>query len=101
MYGEVGSFIFDGASRNASIAMTSYSHEPDITSAGGNATVLSSMLPDTFEVKSVEPKSAWQEPVYEVIATKEARILELVPVSMGIEMEVDASNGEIWITRTP
>ena len=101
VYGEVRSFSFDGAPHNASIARTSLSLEPDITSAGGNVTVLQDMLPEMFKVKSVEPKSAEQEPVYEVIATKEARILGLVPVSMDIEMEVDASNGEIEVTKKP
>ncbi|MEA3325584.1 MAG: hypothetical protein U9Q37_10745 [Euryarchaeota archaeon] len=126
VYGEVRSFSlecnmtnsvgFDDASRSVSLvktaenrspdsdpaAMTSHSFDPDITSAGGNATVLQDMLPDTFEVKSVELKSAWQEPVYEVIATKEVRILGLVPVSMDIEVVVDASNdGEIEITKKP
>jgi uncharacterized membrane protein YkoI len=59
------------------------------------------LLPETFEVKSVELKGDGQEPVYEVIATKEARILGLVPVSMDLEMEVDASNGEIEVTKKP
>jgi len=125
VYGEVRSYSlkrnvtnsvgFDTASHNVFLtktaeniapdsdpaAMTSHSLEPDITSAGGNATVLSDLLPDTFEVKSVELKGAGQEPAYEVIATKEARILGLVPVSMDIEMVVDASNGEIGVTKKP
>jgi hypothetical protein len=125
VYGEVRSFSmgcnvtdsvgFDDASRNASIAktaenispdsdpaaMTSHSPEPDVTCADGNATVLSDLLPETFDVKSVELRSAWQEPVYEVIATKEVKILGLVPVSIDIEMVVDASNGEIEITNKP
>ena len=125
VYGEVRSFSmernvtgsvgFDSTPRNVflvktaedispdsdPVAMTSHSFEPDITSAGGNATVLQDMLPDTFEVKSVELKGAGQEPAYEVIATKDVRILGLVPVSMDIEMVVDASNGEIEITKKP
>ncbi|MHC1574709.1 MAG: hypothetical protein ACXQTY_02740 [Candidatus Methanogasteraceae archaeon] len=115
VYGEVRSFSVESAPQNVFLtktaenisqdsdpaAMTSHSLEPDITSAGGNATVLQDMLPDMFEVKSVEPKSAGQEPVYEVIATKEARILGLVPVSMDLEMEINASNGEIGITKKP
>jgi hypothetical protein len=118
VYGEVRSFsVFsvDTASRNVFLtktaenisqdsdpaATTSHSPEPDITSAGGNATVLSNMLPETFEVKSAELKSAMQEPVYEVIATKEARLFGLVPVSMDVEMEVDVSNGEIEVTKKP
>lgn len=115
VYGEVRSFSFVSASRNASIAktaenlsldsdpvaMTSHSFEPDVTCAGGNATVLSGMLPETFEVKSVELKGAGQEPVYEVIATKDVRILGLVPVSMDVELVVDASNGEIEVTKKP
>jgi len=52
-------------------------------------------------VKSVGLKSVEQEPVYEVIATKEVRILGLVPVSIDIEMQVNASNGEIEITKKP
>ncbi|KAB3547988.1 MAG: hypothetical protein C5617_000770 [ANME-2 cluster archaeon] len=115
VYGEVRSFSFVSASRNASIAktaenlsldsdpvaMTYHSFEPDVTCAGGNATVLSGMLPETFEVKSVELKGAGQEPVYEVIATKDVRILGLVPVSMDVELVVDASNGEIEVTKKP
>jgi hypothetical protein len=115
VYGEVRSFSVESASRNVFLvktaenisqdsdpaAMTSYSLEPDINSAGGNATVLSDLLPETFEVKSAELKGAMQEPVYEVIATKEVRILGLVPVSMDLEMEVDASNGEIEVTKKP
>nr|QNO42262.1 hypothetical protein OICIIDJB_00002 [Methanosarcinales archaeon ANME-2c ERB4]QNO43097.1 hypothetical protein MLBHKIFI_00002 [Methanosarcinales archaeon ANME-2c ERB4]QNO43287.1 hypothetical protein CFCDKGLG_00006 [Methanosarcinales archaeon ANME-2c ERB4]QNO45336.1 hypothetical protein MAODPDDD_00005 [Methanosarcinales archaeon ANME-2c ERB4]QNO45497.1 hypothetical protein PALFMHCA_00007 [Methanosarcinales archaeon ANME-2c ERB4] len=115
VYSEVRSFSVDSAARNEFIvktaenissdsdptAMTSHSFEPDVTCAGGNATVLSGMLPETFEVKSVELKGAGQEPVYEVIATKEVRILGLVPVSMDIEMVVDASNGEIGVTKKP
>ncbi|MEA1999590.1 MAG: hypothetical protein U9N61_09775 [Euryarchaeota archaeon] len=96
MYGEVRSFSFVSASCNASIATTSHSLEPDITRISGNATVLRNLLPETFEVKSVELRSVEQEPVYEVIATKEVRILGLVPVSMDVEMVVDAiriSNG--------
>lgn len=115
VYGEVRSFSVGSASRNVFLtktdenispdsdpaAMTSHSFEPDVTCAGGNATVLYDLLPDTFEVKSVESKSAGQEPVYDVIATKEVRILGLVPVSMDIEMVVDASNGEIEVTKKP
>ena len=125
VYGEVRSFSigcnvtdsvgFDDVSRSVSLvktdenrsqdsdpaAMTSHSFDPDITYISGNATVLSDLLPETFEVKSVELRSAEQEPVYEVIATKEARILGLVPVSMDIEMEVNTSNGEIEITKKP
>ncbi|MEA3324907.1 MAG: hypothetical protein U9Q37_07195 [Euryarchaeota archaeon] len=82
-------------------AMTLHPLDPDITCAGGNATVLHDLSPETFEVKSVELKGDGQEPVYEVIATKEARILGLVPVSIDLEMEVDASNGEIKVTKKP
>ena len=81
-------------------AMTSHSLDPGITCTDENATVLD-LLPETFKVKSVEPKSVEQEPVYEVIATKEVRILGLVPVSMDLEMEVNASNGEIEVTKKP
>jgi len=115
VYGEVRSFSVDTASRNVFLtktaenisqdsdpaAMTSHPIEPDIACTGGNATVLQDMLPETFEVKSVESKSAMQEPVYEVIATKEARLFGLVPVSMDVEMEVDVSNGEIEVTKKP
>ena len=115
VYGEVRSFSVESASCSASIAktdenispdsdpaaMTSHSFDPDITCISGNATVLQDLLPETFEVKSVELKGAGQEPVYEVIATKEVRILGLVPVSMDLEMVVDASNGEIEITKKP
>jgi hypothetical protein len=52
-------------------------------------------------VKGVELKGAGQEPVYEVIATKDVRILGLVPVSMDVELVVDASNGEIEVTKKP
>ena len=115
VYGEVRSFSVDSASRNVFLvktdenisqnsdpaAMTSHSFEPDITYISGNGTVLRDLLPETFEVKSVELKSAEQEPVYEVIATKEVRILGLVPVSMDIGMVVDTSSGEIEITKKP
>jgi len=115
VYGEVRSFSVESASHNAFLvktdenisldsdpaAMTSHSLKPDITYISENATVLQDMLPDTFEVKSVELKGAGQEPVYDVIATKEVRILGLVPVSMDLEMVVDASNGEIEVTKKP
>ena len=119
-YGEVRSFSFVSASHNASIAktaenisldsdpaaMTSHSPEPDVTCAdenitGGDVKVLSDLLHETFEVKSVELKGAGQEPVYEVIATKEVKILGLVPVSIDIEMVVDVSNGGIEVTKKP
>ncbi len=115
VYGEVRSFSVESASRNVFLvktdenispdsdpaAMTSYSFDPDLTCISGNATVLQDLLPETFEVKSVELKGAGQEPVYDVIATKEVRILGLVPVSMDLEMVVDASNGEIEVTKKP
>ncbi len=65
------------------------------------------VLPDmlsktkTANIKRIELKNIEQEPVYEVKALREGRVLGLFPVSMDIEMRVNANNGETELTKKP
>jgi len=64
-------------------------------------TILPDMLPKTAKIKQIELKNIEQEPVYEIKATKESKILGLIPISMDIEMEVNANDGKTEITKKP
>jgi len=55
----------------------------------------------TANIKRIELKNIEQEPVYEVKALREGRVLGLFPVSMDIEMRVNANNGETELTKKP
>jgi len=65
------------------------------------------VLPDmlsktkTANIKRIELKNIEQEPVYEVKALREGRVLGLFSVSMDIEMRVNANNGETELTKKP
>lgn len=65
--------------------------------------VMPDMLPKTktVNIKRIELKSIEQEPVYEVKATREGRVLGLFPVSMDVEMQVNANSGEMELTKKP
>lgn len=63
--------------------------------------VLPDMLPKTVKIKHIELKRIEQEPVYEIKATKESKILGLIPISMDIEIEVNANDGKTEITKKP
>lgn len=63
--------------------------------------ILPDMLPKTAKIKQIELKSIEQEPVYEIKATKESKILGLIPISMDIEIEVNSNNSKREITKKP
>jgi hypothetical protein len=56
---------------------------------------------ETVNIKRIELKNIEQEPVYEVKALREGRVFVLFPVSMDIEMQVNANSGETEITKKP
>jgi hypothetical protein len=65
--------------------------------------VLPDMLPETetVNIKRIELKNIEQEPVYEVKALIEGRVLGLFPVSMDIEMRANGNNGNLEVSKKP
>ena len=93
---------------NGMVATTSLPIELDITGVyvkigdtRKKINILPDMLPKTAKIKQIELKSIEQEPVYAIKATKESKILGLIPISMDIEIEVNANNGKREITKKP
>jgi len=60
-----------------------------------------SKIPETIQVGEIELKEESQKPIYSIRGTKQARVLFIFPVTLNIEVRIDAGTGDVISVKKP